>query len=109
MRKPSAYAKTKAQISFVVIAPSSVFVKRIVQSLFYIYSKVQASSIFLCLCSSVCVGPIQVPHCRFSHEAAHLLILAVQTVSEHGFEHFLLFLLFLYIVYEVHIRLLVLL
>ena len=36
--------------------------KRIVQSVFYLYPKFQASSTFLCLCSSVCVGPVQKPH-----------------------------------------------
>ena len=66
------------QISFAVTAKlisAFVFAKRIVQSLFYLYPKFQASSIFLCLCSSVCVGPVQKPHCWFSHEAAQLFIL----------------------------------
>ena len=49
-----------------------VFATRIVQSLFYLYPKFQASHIFLCLCSLICVGPVQKPHCWFSHEAAHL-------------------------------------
>ena len=48
-----------------------VFATRLVQFLFYVYPKFQASSTFLCLCSSVCVGPVQKPHCWFSHEAAH--------------------------------------
>ena len=34
--------------------------------------KFQASSSFLCLYRSVCVGPVRKPHCWFSHEAAHL-------------------------------------
>ena len=33
------------------------------RSLFYLYPKYQAYSILLCLCSSVCVGPVQKPHC----------------------------------------------
>ena len=32
------------------------------------------SSHLLCLYSLVCVGSVQKPHCRFSHEAAHLLV-----------------------------------
>ena len=71
-----AYAKTKGQISFAVTAKlisTFVFAKQIVESLFYLYTKFQPSSIFLCLCSSICVGPVQKPHCRFSHEAAHIL------------------------------------
>ena len=45
---------------------------RIVQFLFYLNPKFQASSSFLCLYRPVCVGPVQKPHCWFSHEAAHL-------------------------------------
>ena len=50
-----------------------VFAKWIVQFLLYLYPKFQASSILLCLCSSVCVGPVQKPHCWFSHEVAHFI------------------------------------
>ena len=49
-----------------------VFATRIVQFLFYINQKFQASSSFLCLYKPVCVGPGLKPHCWFSHEAAHL-------------------------------------
>ena len=48
----SAYAKTKAQISFAVTAKlisAFVFATRIVQFLFYLNPKFQASSFFLCL------------------------------------------------------------
>ena len=45
---------------------------RIVQFLFYLTPKFQASSSFLCLYRPVCVGPVRKPHCWFSHEAAHL-------------------------------------
>ena len=48
-----------------------VFATWIVQSLFYLYPKFQASSTFLCLCILVCVGPVRKPHCWFSHEMAH--------------------------------------
>ena len=50
-----------------------VFTTRIVQFLFYLNPKFQASSSFLCLYRSVCVGPVRKPHCWFSHEAAHSL------------------------------------
>ena len=48
-----------------------VFATRIVQFLFYINPKFQASSCFLCLYMSVFVGPVRKLHCWFSHEAAH--------------------------------------
>ena len=51
------------------------FATRIVQFLFYLNSKFQASSFFLCLYRSVCVGPVRKPHCWFSHEVAHILSL----------------------------------
>ena len=57
-------AKTKTQISFAVTAT------RIVQFLFYFNPKFQASSSFLRLYRSVCVGPGRKPHCWFSHELA---------------------------------------
>ena len=68
-------AKTKAQISFAVTAKlirAFVFATRIVQFLFYLNPKFQASSSFLCLYRPVCDGPVWKPHCWFSHEAAHL-------------------------------------
>ena len=52
------------------------FATRIVQFLFYLNPKFQASSSFLCLYRPVCVGPVRKPHCWFSHEAAQRLILA---------------------------------
>ena len=50
-----------------------VFATRIVQFIFYFNPKFQASSSFLCLYRPVCVGPVQKPHCWFSHDAAHIL------------------------------------
>ena len=47
------------------------FATRIVQFLFYLTPKFQASSLLLLLYRSVCVGPGRKPHCWFSHEAAH--------------------------------------
>ena len=72
----SVYAKTKAQISFAVTAKlisAFVFATRIVQFLFYLNPKFQASSSFLCFYRSVCVGPVRKPHCWFSHKAADIL------------------------------------
>ena len=65
MRKPDfAYAKTKTQISFAVIAKlisTFVFATRIVQSLYYQNPKFQASSHLLWPYSQVCVGPGRKP------------------------------------------------
>ena len=55
-----AYAKTKTQISVAVTAKlisAFVFAIRIVQTLYYLNSKFQASSHLLWLYSPVCVGP----------------------------------------------------
>ena len=49
-----------------------VFATRIVQSLFFLNPKFQASNLFPRLHSSVCVEPTRKPHCWFSHKAAHL-------------------------------------
>ena len=48
-----------------------VFATRIVQFLFFLNPKFQASNSFLCLYRSICVGPVRKPHCWFSHKAAH--------------------------------------
>ena len=47
-----------------------VFATRIVQLLYFLNPKFQASINLLCLYSSVCVEPVRKPHCWFSHEAA---------------------------------------
>ena len=49
------------------------FATRVVQFLFYINPKFQASSSFLCLYWPVCVGPVWKPRCWFSHEAAQMI------------------------------------
>ena len=49
-----------------------VFATRIVQFLFYLNPKFQASSFFLLLHRPVCVGPVRKPHCWFSHEVAQM-------------------------------------
>ena len=67
-----AYAKTKGQISFVVNAKlisTFVFPTRIVQSLFFLIPKFQASSHLLWLYSPVCVGN---PEDWFSHNEAQI-------------------------------------
>ena len=77
----SAYAKTKAQISFAVISfavtakliISFVFATRLVQFLYFLNPKFPASSHLLCLYSFICVGSVQKPHCLFSHEAAQII------------------------------------
>ena len=46
---------------------------RIVQFLFYLNPKFQASSTFLCFYRPVCVGPVRKPHCWFFHEVAQIL------------------------------------
>ena len=51
-----------------------VFATQIVQSLFFLNPKFQASSCLLWLYSLVCVGPVQKPHCWFSHEMAQIPI-----------------------------------
>ena len=65
VRKPVfAYAKTKTQISFAVTAKlisAFVFATWIVQSLFYLNPKFQASSHLLWLYSPLCVGPGRKP------------------------------------------------
>ena len=74
MRKPTLCVKTKTQISFVATAnPISAlfFATRIVHFLFFLNPKSQASSHLLWLYSLICVGPVQKPHCWFSHEAAN--------------------------------------
>ena len=68
------YAKTKAQISLAVTAKlisSVVFAAQLVQFLYFINSQFPASSHLQHLYSSVFVGPVQKPHCWFSHDAAH--------------------------------------
>ena len=61
MRKPVfANAKTKSQISFAVTAKlisAFVFATRIVESLYFLHPKFQASSHLLWLYRPVCVGP----------------------------------------------------
>ena len=67
----------KKQISFAVTAKlisALVFAIRIVQFLYFINPKFQASSHLLCLYSSVCGGPVRKSHCWFPHAAAQLLL-----------------------------------
>ena len=72
-----AYAKTKTQISFAVIAKLIsvfVFATQIVQSLYYLNPKFQASSHLLWLCSLVCIGPGRKPRRPvFSEQGSNVL------------------------------------
>ena len=52
-----------------------VFATRIVQFLFFLKPKFQASSLLLWLYSLICVRPFRKPHCWFSHEAAHIIVI----------------------------------
>ena len=66
MRKPAfcKHAKTKTQISFAVTAKlisALVFARQILQSLFFLNPKFQASSHLLWLYSPICVGPGRKP------------------------------------------------
>ena len=78
MRKPAfcICEKKKTQISFAVTAKlirTFVFATWIVQSLFFLNPKFQASSHLLWLYSPVCVGPqVGNPEDWFSHNEAHI-------------------------------------
>ena len=75
-KRSFAYAKTKAQISFAVTAKlisAFVFATRIVQFLFYLNPKFQASSFFLRLHRPVYVGPGRKPEDRFSCVTAQMV------------------------------------
>ena len=98
-----AYAKTKTQISFAVTAKlisAFVFATWIVQFLFYLNPKFQASSHFPWLYSPVCVGPGQKPRrlvfsqrgsfhinpnrlslCSFALSSLHLMTLCLLWLS----------------------------
>ena len=79
MRKPAfAFAKTKTQISCAVTAQlisAFVFAIRIVQSLYFLNPKFQASSRLMWLYSLVCVGPGRNPPPKqvFSQRGSHLM------------------------------------
>ena len=76
MRKPVyAYAKTKTQISCAETAQlisAFVFTTQIVQSLYFLKPKFQASSHLLWLCIPACVGSARKPYDWFCHVVAHL-------------------------------------
>ena len=74
-----AYVKTKMQISFAITAKlisPFVFTTRIVQYLYYLNTKFQASSHLQWLNSLACENP----HCWFSHNAAQI---SLQSLSRH--------------------------
>ena len=81
-KQQSAKAKTKAQISFAVTAKlisAFVFDTRIVQFLYFINPKFQASSLLLCLYRSGCVRPVRKTR-WFSHEAAQIILALIITL-----------------------------
>ena len=76
-------AKTRTQIGFVVTAKligALVFATQIVQYLFFLNLKFQASGYLLWLCSLVCVGLGSKPECWFSHVVAQMFLLVVLRV-----------------------------
>ena len=77
-KKIFAYAKTKALITAKLIC-AFVFATGIVQFLYFLNPKFQASTHLLCLYSYVCVRPGRNPEDRFSRIAAHM----VKTVVPH--------------------------
>ena len=65
--------RNQKQISFAVTAKlinAFVFTTEIVQFLYFLNPKFPASNHLLCLYSSVCVRPLQKPHCWFSNNVA---------------------------------------
>ena len=67
--------KTKLQISFAVTAKlisAFVFAIQILQSLYFLNLKFQASNHLMWLYSLVCVGPGRNPEDQFSHNEAHI-------------------------------------
>ena len=77
MRKPD-FAKTKPQISFAVTAKlisAFVFATWIVQSLYYLNPKFQASIAIFCGCTAPFVWDlVENPEDQFSHNKAHLIL-----------------------------------
>ena len=72
----------KTQISFAVAAKligAFVFATRIVQSLYYLSPKFQASGLLLWLCEPVCVGPGRGPEDRFSQDEAHVYMMYLKS------------------------------
>ena len=81
-----AYAKTKAHISFAVTAKlisAFVFLTGLVQSFFFLNPKFQASSLILCLYSSVCIRSVLKPHCWYSHDAAQIVLPIIIIIFAH--------------------------
>ena len=58
------------------VISSFVFATCLEQFLYFLDPKFPVSSQLLSLYSPVCVGPVRKPRCWFSHEAAHIIIIA---------------------------------
>ena len=77
MRKPTfCICENKDADQHAKLISVFVFATWIVQYLFFLHTKFQASSHLQWLCCLVCVRPVQNPHCWFSHVAAQLLIVS---------------------------------
>ena len=79
---PFAYPKTKAQISCVVtvkLIGAFVLATKIVQSVFLLNPKFQASNHLLC----VCVGPGRKPQRQIFHDTAYTFCLALLLTNRH--------------------------
>ena len=77
MRKPffCIYAKTKTQISFAVTAKlisAFVFATQVIQSLYFLITKFQASSHLVWSCSPFVLDLVGNPEDRFSHNEANM-------------------------------------
>ena len=59
-----------------------VFATRIVQFLYSLNTQSPVSSHLLCLYSSDCVEPFRKPHFCFSHDAAHMLTAAANSLKD---------------------------
>ena len=73
MRKQRCRSASRFFVVTAKLISAFVFATEIVHFLFFLNPKFQASSLLLCLYSSVCVRPVRKPHCWFSHEAAQML------------------------------------
>ena len=71
MRKPAFFIFENKDADQKLIS-AFVFAIRIVQSLYFLNPKFQASSHLVWLYSPLCVGPGKNPENRFSHKEAHM-------------------------------------
>ena len=65
--------KQRCRSASLLLISTFVFATRIVHFLFFLNPKFPASSHLLCLCSLVCVEPVQKSFCWFSHDTAPII------------------------------------